>query len=400
MKKYMFLLVIIILYHGMLFQPVTVQADNRTDTEEPSDLYGISALLMDGKTGEVLFAKNGEQPLPIASTTKILTCILAIENGTLEDKVKVSEYAAAQPDVRMGVEAGEVYVLSDLLKGMMLESYNDVSVAVAEHIGGSVDEFSDLMNKKAEALGCTDSYFITPNGLDEEKGGRKNYSTAKDLAQILSYAIKNDAFLEIVQTQVWVISECNGKRDITAENKNRFLQEYEGLIAGKTGYTSKAGYCYAGAALRDDRLLVAVTLGCGWPPNKNYKWSDMRSLFDYGYSCYEYREIDYQGVALPESFPISNGADKKGKAVTAVSLEVPQIEKRLVKKGEDYYGRIYVKKELKAPIDKGQILGRIEVYQGQELIEEKNILAADSVVESKIWYKIWQKLCYLFDKNI
>lgn len=372
-----------------------VKADNLTEWEEPSDLYGLSALLMDAETGEVLFEKNGTQPLAVASTTKILTCILALENCQLDEIVTISEYAEKQPDVQMNAAAGEEYLLGDLLKGMMLESYNDISVAVAEHVCGSTEEFAGLMNKKAEELGCKNSYFITPNGLDDVKNEMENHSTAEDMAKIMCYAIKNKSFLEITQTQEWMIRECEGKRTVSAQNKNRFLQEYDGMISGKTGFTNKAGYCYVGAGKRDERTFVAVTLGCGWPPNKNFKWSDTRKLLDYGFENFAYRSIDYQGVSIPDSVYVENGRSPYGEEIDQVHIQIPTIEKVLLGKNDTFYGKVYLKEKVSAPVKKGEQVGRIDLYKNGALIGQKHILAADNVVKSNIWYNIW-KNCVAF----
>lgn len=394
MKKYIFLLVWNMVVYSIIgcIGLQDVKADNRSEkVEEPSNLYGLSALLMDAESGEVLYEKNGNTPMAVASTTKILTCILAIEECQLDEIVTISEYAASQPDVQMNAEAEEQYVLSDLLKGMMLESFNDISVAVAEHVCGSVDAFSNMMNKKAEELGCNDSFFITPNGLDEEKNEIENRSTAEDMAKIMCYAIKNKEFIEITQTQECLIQECHGKRTVSAQNKNRFMQEYEGMLSGKTGFTNKAGYCYVGAAKRDNRTFVAVTLGCGWPPNKNYKWADIRTLLDYGFKNFQYKNIDYLGVIIPDTIDVEDGHSKNGQKTDKVKLQIPKVEKLLVGKEDTFYGKVYLKEKLNAPVKRGEKIGRIDLYKNDILIDQKYIKAADDVVESNIWYKMWKK---------
>ena len=170
----------------------------------PGGLYALSAVLMDADSGRVLFEKDGYVKRAMASTTKIMTCILALEYGNLTDMVTVSRYAASMPDVQLNMKEGECYVLEDLLYSLMLESHNDTAVAIAEHISGSVENFAELMNEKAKNLGCTDTYFITPNGLDASKevdGEMKIHSTtARDLALIMSYCIKNEDFLRITRT--------------------------------------------------------------------------------------------------------------------------------------------------------------------------------------------------------
>ena len=138
------------------------------EIEEPNNLYAQSAVLMDAESGRILFAKNGQEIMPMASTTKIMTCILALEKGNLADTVTATSNAVAQPKVHLGMKEGENFSLKDLLYSLMLESHNDSAVAIAEHIGGSVKKFADMMNKKAKEIGCENTYFITPNGLDEE----------------------------------------------------------------------------------------------------------------------------------------------------------------------------------------------------------------------------------------
>ena len=177
-------------YNGM-----SCLAEETETTIKESELYARSAVLMDADSGRILYEKEGQTPLPMASTTKIMTCILALENGAPEDEVEVSDYAASMPDVQLHIRKGEHYALRDLLHSLMLESHNDSAVAIAEHIGGSVEGFADMMNRKAKEIGCENTYFITPNGLDAEKeietadGGMQKVmhsTTAADLARIMS----------------------------------------------------------------------------------------------------------------------------------------------------------------------------------------------------------------------
>ena len=169
--------------------------------KSPGNLYALSAVLMDGDSGRVLYQKSGNTPRPNASTTKVMTCILALENGKGDDYVKVSANAVSQPEVRLGLSIGEQYYLEDLLYSLMLQSHNDSAVAIAECIGGSVDNFSAMMNAKAKEIGCKNTHFVTPNGLDAENSGGTHHTTASDLARIMRYAIKNKVFLKIAQTK-------------------------------------------------------------------------------------------------------------------------------------------------------------------------------------------------------
>ena len=182
-----------------------MKQENPQTREMPQDqpnfsLYAKSAVLMDAENGRVLYEKNGYEHMPNASTTKIMTCILALEQGDLESEVKVSSYAASMPQVRLGMSKEDSFLLKDLLYSLMLESHNDSAAAIAEHIGGSVEGFAAKMNQKARELGCKDTYFITPNGLDASDETGVHGTTAADLAVIMSYCIQNEKFLEITRT--------------------------------------------------------------------------------------------------------------------------------------------------------------------------------------------------------
>ena len=252
------------------------EAVNSDEAINSGDLHSLSACLLDGESGRVLYEKDGYTMRANASTTKIMTCILAIEYGNMDDLIDVSKYAAGMPDVQLNIKTGEKYRLGDLLYSLMLESHNDTAVAIAEHISGDVKSFAKLMNEKARELGCYDTYFITPNGLDatENVNGKEMFhgTTAADLTRIMAYCIKNPEFLKITQTGSYTFSNkitddkgnvTNGARTFTVNNKNAFLTMMEGAVSGKTGFTGKAGYCYVGALKRDDRVFVVALLGCG-----------------------------------------------------------------------------------------------------------------------------------------
>jgi D-alanyl-D-alanine carboxypeptidase (penicillin-binding protein 5/6) len=264
--------------------------------ENPT-LHALSALLLDASNNRVLYEANGYKRMSMASTTKIMTCIVTLENGNLDDVVEVSSNAAKMPDVQLNIRPGEQYYLKDLLFSLMLESHNDVAVAIAEHVGGSVEGFATMMNDKARELGCENTNFITPNGLDAEG----HYTTAKDLAVIASHAIKNPKFIEVTNTSSYSFHEIKKGRGFTVSNKNRFLYMMEGAIGVKTGFTGKAGYCFVGAIKRQDKSLISVVLGCGWPPNKSLKWSDTKELMSYGITNYKKRQI-FEKVQLDPLF--------------------------------------------------------------------------------------------------
>lgn len=321
----------------------TVRAEEANPAEELS-LYATAAVLMDGDTGRVLYGKNADTPMAMASTTKIMTCIVVLENVSPEETLTVSSYAAGMPKVKLYIQKGEQYSVGDLLYSLMLESHNDSAVALAEHVGRcflepelaekpveeytaeeskqAVAAFARLMNEKAVELGCTDSWFITPNGLDATqeftlKDGnviqKEHCTTAAELARIMAYCIgespQKEKFLEITRTSNYSFS-ANG-RSFSCVNHNAFLNMMEGALSGKTGFTNKAGYCYVGALQRDGRTFVVALLACGWPNNKTYKWSDTRELMQYGIDNYFYRSFSEEGVAFDEgllkAIPVENG---------------------------------------------------------------------------------------------
>lgn len=200
-----------------------METDASKEGSSPERLYALSAVLMDGDSGRVLYEKDGETPRANASTTKVLTCILALEKGAGDDYVTVSARAASQPDVQLNMREGEQYYLEDLLYSLMLQSHNDTAVAIAEHIGGSVEGFAEMMNKKAEEIGCTDTHFVTPNGLDAEDDGGTHHTTARDLALIMRYAIKSPTFLKITQTREHTFSDLSKNARLQSATQMLFL---------------------------------------------------------------------------------------------------------------------------------------------------------------------------------
>ena len=232
--------------NGETLESAVVRSKVKTD---PLNLNSHSAVLLDGDTGRILYGKNEMEVLPMASTTKIMTCILALENAGLDTEVGISDRAATMPEVKLHVREGEKYRLEDLLYSLMLESHNDTAVAIAEAVGGSVEDFADMMNRKAAELGCDDTYFLTPNGLDAEdkESGKIHSTTAADLARILRYCIvlspAKEEFLAITRAPSYAFSDLSGIRSFSCVNHNALLTSMEGAVSGKTGFTGKAGYC-------------------------------------------------------------------------------------------------------------------------------------------------------------
>lgn len=343
-------------------------------TKDELNLHAQSAVLMDASTGRILYGKNEDLARPMASTTKIMTCIIALEHGNLSDTVTASQNAASQPKVHLGVYKGETFLLKDLLYSLMLESHNDAAMMIAEHVGGSMEGFAELMNQKARDLGCSNTYFITPNGLDakEEKDGqvKEHSTTAADLARIMNYCIgqspKKDEFLEITGTQNYSFQDLEGKRSFGCSNHNALLTSMNGAFSGKTGFTGGAGYSYVGALKNDGRVYTIALLGCGWPPHKTYKWSDARKLFQYGLDRFHYKDV-YQETKFGDIL-IKDGIPPSGRLEDPVMVpcDIGESEERSLKillaDDEKVTVEMEIPKELKAPVKKGQTVGSV-VYR-------------------------------------
>lgn len=352
----------------------------------PLKLYAQGAVLMDAASGRVLYSKNGEEQMPMASTTKIMTLILTLERANLDDIVTVSAYAASMPNVQLHIREGERYRLRDLLYSLMLESHNDSAVAIAEHIGGSVEEFAVLMNQKAHEIGCKKTWFITPNGLDAtadytnaqgEKESKIHSTTAEDLARIMSYCITEspcrEQFLEITRTPSYSFSDVEGKRNFGCTNHNAFLGMMDGALSGKTGFTNKAGYCYVGALKRDERIYTVALLACGWPNHKTYKWSDTRQLMEYGLEYYALHKLEeteipkevYEPIVVMEAQTERIG-ELASVPVILEEIGEQQVEQLLLNPYEEI--TIFYEKtdSLVAPVEKGQEVGVLHYMVGDE----------------------------------
>lgn len=364
-------------------------------------LYALSAVLMDGETGRVLYGKEAYKGRPNASTTKVMTCILALELAQGDDYVQVSRNAASQPQTRLGMREGQQFYLEDLLYSLMLKSHNDSAVAIAEHIGGSVERFAEKMNEKAKELGCTDTHFVTPNGLDGEDEGGIHHTTARDLALIMAYAIKNATFVHITQTRDYTFSDISGKEHYSVHNTNAFLDMETGVISGKTGFTGNAGYCYVCAVRQDERLFIVALLGCGWPGNKNYKWTDTKKLLSYGRKNYQYvmlpdlpqlPEIPVTGAAPEKEDPYPGKYSRFGYPSKQVTLKIRAAlsekdrgKRYLLKKTETITWETDLPDKITAPVQKDQKIGTLYAKLNGKKLLSCLVTAEDKI--SKITYK-------------
>ncbi len=376
----------------------------KVEKREELQLYAQAAVLMDADSGRVLYGKNPEEKLPMASTTKIMTCILALEYGNTEELAEVSAYAVSMPKVKLYVKEGEQYRLGDLLYSLMLESHNDSAVVVAEAVGGSVENFAAMMNQKARDIGCFDTYFITPNGLDAKvnESGKVHSTTAADLAKIMAYCVtdspEKERFLEITRTLSYDFTNADGTRSFHCSNHNAFLGMMEEALSGKTGFTNNAGYCYVGAVESEGRIFTVALLACGWPNNRSYKWSDMKKLAAYGMERYQYQDI-YEEKSFSD-IPVRNGiAGEKGtpfeEVKVSVSLETQEDGLKYLLCGDDQVEvKTQVETVLDAPVAAGTQVGSVSYYLNGELVK-KYAVRTDSGVEERSFSWILEYLIKL-----
>lgn len=394
MKKKIVLCGLIICIMCARLGNLTLCAEEGAEME--GQLYARSAVLMDADSGRVLFGKEEEVVRPMASTTKIMTCILALESQKGDQIVAASANAAAQPKVRLGVKEQEQFYLRDLLYALMLESYNDSAVMIAEGISGTVEEFAGLMNQKAKDLGCESTYFVTPNGLDGSDENGTHSTTARDLALIMRYCISQspckEEFLEITRTKSYQFTDVEGSRNFSCNNHNAFLDMMDGALSGKTGFTADAGYCYVGALKDGGRTFIVALLACGWPNNKGYKWADTRKLMEYGIANYEYRNV-WEDVKLPDIF-VADGIEESDpyKAQTEIPLCAKGKEELyvLLRQDESVEVKTEIDDSLRAPVKAGEEAGRIRyLLEGEEIASYAVVTERDMDKKDLEWAVRW-----------
>ncbi len=340
---------------------------SQTPPPAPS-LQASGACVMDTNTGRILYGKNESISLPMASTTKIMTCILALEHGNLSDSVTFSSKACRMPKVHLGASQGSAFTLEDMLYSLMLESHNDTAVAIAEHIGGSVEGFAAMMNAKAMELGLNLTNFVTPNGLDAQG----HMSSPHDMCKLAAYAIQNQSFQTIIQTPAKTIHTTDGKSTFSLTNRDLFLTTYSGALGIKTGFTNKAGYCFVGAASRDNLTLTSCVLASGWPPNKSYKWSDTKALMDYGFSHFTYRSLPITDLSACQ-LPVSDGVED------TVSLTMPQIPAYLLSDFDKIDILYEIPTGISAPVRKDIAIGHICIQINDRVVERYPIFPSSNV---------------------
>lgn len=323
-----------------------------------------AAILMDAKTGMILYQANAFARLPPASTTKIMTAIIALENGDLSAPVTASRRAAATEGSSIWLREGETLTLKEMLYGVLLKSGNDACVAVAEHIAGREEEFVRRMNRRTQELGAFNTHFVNSNGLP----AREHYSTAYDLATITRHALRDSNFAAIVKTRKTCISWPGETWERTLRNSNKLLTLFEGADGVKTGTTSEAGQCLVASATRNSQQLIAVVL------HSDNRWQDAISLLEYGFSRFcllteaERGELIAKVPVVGGSMPVVR-LYAGGNLNTVVLVQDKTLVRRVVE----------VPDNIKAPVRAGQVLGSIKVVKGNETLAETWLLAGDSI---------------------
>jgi D-alanyl-D-alanine carboxypeptidase (penicillin-binding protein 5/6) len=323
-----------------------------------------SAIVMDATTGKVLYSKEAEERRYPASTTKMMSLIVALEHGNLDDIITTSTNASSTEGSSLWLTQGEQMKMIDLLYGIMLISGNDATVAVAEHIAGSVDNFAKLMTEKAHIIGAKNTNFTNSSGLPDPN----HFTTAHDLARIAAYGYKNPLFTQIVSTEHKVLPPTV-KGDIRdLYNENRMLWFYEGGNGVKTGYTDAAGRCLVSGARRNNIQLIAVVL------DSETMWSDSKTLLDFAFAQLKAETVFNQGDIL-KTTRVTNGKSEVVKLVADTSIVLPVSEKDK----DEFSTVIDAPNMLEAPIVKGQKLGVARVYYNNTEIAVVNLIADESV---------------------
>lgn len=334
-----------------------------------------ACVVIDADNGRVLLEHNASTPLPMASTTKVMTALMAIENGALKEKVTCGRNAFGVPGTSIYLSLGETLTLEQMLYGLMMASGNDAATAIAEHIGGSVDEFCRMMTKRAAELGCENTVFLTPHGLPKEG----HYTTARDLALIAREAMTHDIFRTIVSTKRAKIPWEGREYDRVLNNKNRLLTTYDGATGIKTGYTKAAGRCLVFSAERDGMSLIGVVLNCS-------DWFDEAArLLDTAFDQWESITLMAQGECLRTISVETSDGQTVGAVLssdlTAVITKnsLPQIEIDL----PDF---------LEAPVMRGDVLGEIRMISGGETVCHVPLIADADVLRDDFparWRHFW-----------
>lgn len=399
LKNMMHRIVIILLLFFILF-PIFVLADDEEEEEynqnevqdlivesasssvEEPKINARAAIIYDRKTKQIIWGKNENEKRAMASTTKIMTALVVLENSNLSDVVTISKKAAGTGGSRLKISTGDKITINDLLYGLMLRSGNDAAVALAEYVGGSIEGFADLMNKKAKELGLNNTNFVTPHGLDNEE----HYTTAYELAVITDYALNNETFAKIVNTKSTAISINGNSKNIY--NTNELLGYMSGVDGVKTGFTNGAGRCLVTSCTRDNNQIITVVLGCD---TKKQRTSDSSKLIEYAFKNYTRINLEEKIQNEFENWKQINSKriyiNKANKQ--EINLELGEIHKKIIpiKIGEERNIKIEINAiyNYEAPVEEGKKIGNIIVKNNEEIMDSIDIICSKTVEKKNIF---------------
>ena len=346
-------------------------------TTEP-EILSRHAIVVERKTGTILYEKDAYTPTAMASTTKILTAIVALENSNLQDEVVISKKAAGTGGSTLGITANSKMTMEILLYGLLLRSGNDCAVAIAEHIGKDLEGFSNLMNEKAEEIGLTKSHFVTPHGLDSDE----HYTTAYDMTILTEYALQNEIFSKIVKTKEIDVQISNYNRHLN--NTHELLGNIYGVYGVKTGFTGNAGRCLVTAVERNGLDVIIVILGAD---TKKIRTQDTQKLINYVFENYEM--IDTYNL-LYDNFELSNFSEqiKVLKSVSNCKVEIDKMENYMFPVNKNKVNKlktsVYGLSLIESPVHKGIKVGEFRVLVDNDILYTLDIkLSAD--INRKTW---------------
>lgn len=355
---------------------ISINMFSSCNAADKLNVYAPSYIAYDRITKKVMFGKNIDKQVPMASTTKIMTAILTIEYGKLDEVVTVTKNAEKITGWQLNLKQGDKILLRDLLYAIMLYSANDGAAAIAEHIGGSIEGFCQMMNEKAKQIGAVNTNFTSPHGLDNDM----HYSTPYDLAIIMDYALENKIFRDVIGTKNYTISINGYSR--TLNNTNKLISTLQGCIGGKTGYTGKAGYCLVSNCKKDNMDVIAVVLGAG---TTKQRFDETASILNYAIENYEIVSLNNY---LKQSIKINIYKNKQGMIdiIPKQSVDIP-----ILKSDKD---KIEVKYEVFdytviAPVEQGEVLARATILNGDNELAQIEYITQDNY--DKITYIDYMK---------
>lgn len=361
---------------GQIKQEILQTSANVAD--EPI-INSRAAIVIDRESKRILYNKKAFEKRAMASTTKIMTAIVALENSKLDEEIIVSKKSAGIGGSRLGLKAKDKITMLDLIYGLMLRSGNDAAAQIAETIGGNYEGFAVLMNKKAKELGLDNTHFVTPHGLDNPN----HYTTAYELALLTDYALNNKKFAEIVNCKTKTIL-ING-RQMDLYNTNELLGNLNGVNGVKTGFTNNAGRCLVTSCTRNDQNLISVVLGAD---TKKYRTKDSIQILEYSYSNYKKINLKEKIETIFKQWKENNNIkiEKGIKDTIEIIMDNLQFENYLVKEGEEEKIKVEIncEKHLKAPIEQNIKVGEIKVLNGEEIILMIDVLTKEDVNKKNI----------------